>query len=333
MGEYVESNAAQMEERSLVDILREKTEETDMNAFLKTAFGGYTKQSVLDYISAMKKNQQTMADTFYKNQQALFDEKEKLKKSNESLTNKLNKVETEYQNLSQAMEGAALEGKEFTHKDLMALKGKVAALEDELKKEKEEDKGLLRKMGEKDHTIQNLMTQLEQMNQETVSLKEMIRAEKLETKKSRDRASQLSSELEGEKEAVRYWKGLQSEGKQAELMAKVNELSEHLSLQTELLEKENSDRASSEEIIASLKEEVNALKANLGSLNHILENTNLQNDRLASVNEGLTAKMAEDHQKIVGLIREKSEASVDKLIAWKKLSEAEAKISMLEMSK
>jgi hypothetical protein len=70
---------------NIVEALRTKTEETDMNQYLKSTLGGYTKGSVLEYLNILRKRHQAMADTFSQNQQALFEEKKSILKDNDAL--------------------------------------------------------------------------------------------------------------------------------------------------------------------------------------------------------------------------------------------------------
>ena len=91
------------DEKNIVDMIRDKSEEADLNQLLKGSFGGYTKKSVQEYLSIIRKQQQTTKDTFQKNLQTLFEEKESLRKSNESLIARNNKLSAEYDNLSESL--------------------------------------------------------------------------------------------------------------------------------------------------------------------------------------------------------------------------------------
>lgn len=316
---------------NLVEMLREKSEETDMNEYLKPSLGGYTKQSVLEYLAVLKKNQQTMSETFRKNQQSLYEEKEKLKKSSENLANRLSKREAEYQYLSDAMKGQEIGDSQLTAADFLNLKNKIAALEEDKTSHKEDLYRLTQTIEQKENTLRIMAEEKEQLSKDADALKEMLRGDQAELKTLRISITELTNQLEGERDETRYWKGLQSEGKQAELTSHVNDLTEQLSVQTAMLEKANSDRTVREELITRLQEEVDALKANEGSSQHIIENLSLQNEKFLKSNEALAARMEEDYQKTMSLIREKSEAIVDKLVATKKLQEAQDRISMLEL--
>ena len=319
------------DDMNIVELLRVKTEEADMDSYLKTTFGGYTKQSVLDYLAILRKNQQVMSETFYKNQQTLYDEKEKLKKSNEGLQTRLSKIETEYKNLSETMMTFKLENKEFSIQDIVSLKNNIAALEEEVKRSKDHKLNLEKKIDLIEQSNMDLQYKLEQSGMETEAQKEMLIAEKMDSKKLRDMVSELSSNLEAERDEIKYWKALQTEGQVGELTTKINELTINLSVQTELIAKQNADRMMREQTIDVLTQEVSVLKNTIKTLTESTEDINIQNDKLIQANNMLNQQMEEEYKKSMALIQEKSDITIDKIIAMKKLSEAESKISMLEV--
>ena len=80
---------------NVVDILRDKTEEADLDQILKTQMGGYTKKSVQDYIAQVKRQQQRAAEVFNQDMQAILDVKEQLLAENSKLKNRLTKSVTD----------------------------------------------------------------------------------------------------------------------------------------------------------------------------------------------------------------------------------------------
>ena len=108
-------------ETNIVEALRSKTEDSDIKLYLKSTMGGYTKNSVLDYLNLLRKQQQSMTETFSRNQQLLHDEKEALKKANDALKTRLVQVESEYQELNQSLFLHDLESGEISAHDLVAL--------------------------------------------------------------------------------------------------------------------------------------------------------------------------------------------------------------------
>ena len=63
---------------NLVKSLREKTEETDLDTILKTTLGGYTRKSVREYISILRRQQYDMQQSFSEELQLFQTERERL---------------------------------------------------------------------------------------------------------------------------------------------------------------------------------------------------------------------------------------------------------------
>ena len=63
---------------NLVKSLREKTEEIDLDTILKTTLGGYTRKSVREYISILRRQQYDMQQSFSEELQLFQTERERL---------------------------------------------------------------------------------------------------------------------------------------------------------------------------------------------------------------------------------------------------------------
>ena len=63
---------------NLVKTLREKTEEADLDTILKTTLGGYSRQSVREYISMMRRQQYDMQQSFAEETQLSQTERDRL---------------------------------------------------------------------------------------------------------------------------------------------------------------------------------------------------------------------------------------------------------------
>ena len=73
-------------------VIREKTGEEDLNNSLKSTMGGYTKKSVLEYVTYLKKQQADMKDAYEMELEHLRAEKERLQKENSELSADLNEA-------------------------------------------------------------------------------------------------------------------------------------------------------------------------------------------------------------------------------------------------
>jgi chromosome segregation ATPase len=317
-------------DKNIVGILRDK-DEVDVDGILKTTFGGYTKQSVQEYLSLVHKQQQTTKETFSKNLQTLFDEKEELRKNNETLQARLNKLSSEYDNLAGSLKNIVLDDSEYSAQSVLELKNKMVSLEEQIKVTDRENYSLERKTEQLNNEIDELKTKLAVSIQEYEAQKEMLKSEKLELKKQRDIVADISNKLEEEKNEVKYLKGTVSDGKFAELNSKIGQLSTQLSAQTQVNSKLNEEITLKDKTIDSLNDEVSLLKEKTNNLMKTLQEYNIQNDKLLVANEALDYQLQEEYKKTIALINEKSNITIDRLIAQKNLSVAEAKIAVLEV--
>lgn len=315
---------------NLIEQLRGKTEEGDLDQYLKKRFGGYTKQSVLEYFGNIRKQQQASATTFYRNMQILYDEKEALKKSNEALQLRLSKVESDYENLSESILLNKLESEDFCLQDIIDLKSNITALEEEQKGSNDEIKSLKNKMDHMDYLNQDLLKKLEQSNQELIAQKQLVVSEKLETKKQRDIASDLFSQLEAERDQNKYLKEIITKGEAAKLKAKISDLTEQLASLSEVNEKLISENKMKDQANETLNNQIESLKQRTDSLSKTIEELNVQNDKLLFSNNSLTNQLEEEYKKAIALVRERSDITMEKLIIMRKLDDANMRISILE---
>lgn len=319
------------EDINVIGMLRDKSEEAELNNILKSTFGGYTKKSVQEYCSALKKQQQASQVTFQKNLQALFEEKEGLKKNNEVLLARYNKLSVEYDNLSESLKNIKLENSDFSAQEFYSLKANILSLGEEVKIAHGDKKSLEKKINQLNQTIDDLKTSLQQSHEEAEAQKEMIKTERLESKKHREMVADLSRQLGEEKNEVKYLKSTMSDGKFHDLNTKISELNEQLAAQTEIIAKQNSEKQLKEKTIDTLNDEIAALKHRLTNMMQNVQNLNIQNDKLLVANDLLKTQLEEEYKRSISLINEKANIAVEKLIAQKKLSDAEAKVISLEL--
>jgi chromosome segregation ATPase len=301
---------------NFVEELRLKTEESDLDQQLKTRFGGYTKQSVLDYLNNLRKNQQMTADTFKTNLQTLYNEKETLSKNYDALQQKYEKIAAENQELKSGH--GELEAKSILQEsELMGLKEQLEPLVEEN-----------RRMAE---NSQRLVDQLNVAKQETVAAKEMLAAQTGEVRRLEDKTAELIRLVETKQDEIQYYIALEAEGGKAALSAKINELTEQLAAQTEILSRLNSQMAYKEQAIGVLTESNESQKQKILELMKTLEAGQLQNEKLSFANEALSRQMQEEYEKNLALIKSKSDLAVERLVIQRKLDEATSRIAMLEL--
>lgn len=319
-------------EPGFVEALRLKTEETDLNHYLKRALGGYTKQSVLDYLNALRKQQQIMADTFSSNQQALFEEKETLKKANSELTSRLGQAESEARRLNQIIQDAQWDGEHSSVADIATLSSKITVLEDERCAKESEISALKQKNSLQTDTIQDLEKRLEQTEGEKQGFFEMIRAEKLQTKKQMETVNRLTAAVEGKEVEINYLKAQMSEGTLAELRGKVNELTEQLTAQTEIMATCNQENVQKAKTVELLRQEKEMLQGNIVNLTKAVAEGNDQNAKILLENDVLTEQLEGEYKRAILLMKEKSALIVEKLTAIRELDEEKSRNMLLGLT-
>lgn len=316
---------------NMIEMLRDKTEETNLAEILKSTFRGYTKKSVQEYFGILRKQQQASQETFHKNLQTLLEEKEALRSNYDALIARYNKLLAEHDSLAESLNNIQLEETGFSAQNFVMLKGNILTMEEEVKISKREKQSLEKKVEQLNDEIKNLHLKLEHSNQETEAHKEMIKIERQELKKQRGIIADISIKLEEEKNEVKYLKATMTDGKFAELNSKIGELHQQLSAQTEIISKLNAESKMSERTIDTLNDEISALKTRLNSTIQTVQNLNLQNDKLLVANDLLKTQLQEEYKTSINMINEKANLSIDRLIAQKNLSSAEAKITYLEL--
>lgn len=317
------------EEKNVVDQLREKTEQENLEQYLKRTIGGYTKKSVWEYIAVTRKQQTTTAETFHRNLQELYEEKKGLQDQNELLQEKLTKAETELKNLTEAISSLQLDSDELTIKDMITLKGKLAASENEIRKLNQIKLGLEQDAEHLNESLAEKDRALEKAAREAQIQKELLRNEKEEAKKQRDQILTLSCAMEESSDEIKYLKGILAEGKTAELAARVDELTTDLSKQGEILTDRNMLLDEQKKAVQTLQQENESLKQSLNRVIESMDIVSVQNEKLTLCNQALRTKLEETHQDILNLIQGKSDATVEKLVLGRRLDEMKRKLSSL----
>lgn len=314
---------------NIIEMVREKTEEADLKQYLKSTIGGYTKKSVQEYLNMLRKHQQSSHETFSRNLQTLLEEKESIRKNNESLLAHYNKLSAEYDNLAESFKSIKLDDSNYSAQDIISFKSNIVKLEEEVKITNREKITLEKKIVQQNKDINDLILRIEQSTKEIDAQKQMLRSERLETKKQRDIIADLSSLLEEEKAEIKYLKGVMSEGKISILASKVNGLTEQLSAQTNVMEKLNSENVLKDETIDTLTNEIEVLKLRVSNLTKTVESLDIQNEKFTLSNQTLTNHLEEEYKNSIALINDKSNIIIDKLIVQRKLSDSESEVSLL----
>lgn len=256
---------------NLVEMLREKTEEANLDTILKTTFGGYSRKSVQEYIAMLRRCQNDMQQSF---------------------TEKLELVQAEKDRLAgeladAKMRAAAAEGALAEAKPLME---KAAGLETDMDEAVER----IQADGER---LEELRQALEQQKAETESLRTerdglLARLEKEEARAPSGESGQETQEEPG---------GEDPEEKDGKGVLDLFERPETMQIQLAILtrERENTSRR-----MENILRQENSLFQALNECRAELEDRRDQNQWMEAENNELSRRLSEQMGQNIALNRE-----------------------------
>lgn len=304
---------------NIVGILREKSDEADLDRVLKTSMGGYTKKSVQDYLAQVKRQQQITTESFNRDMQALLDEKEKLQEENAGLKNRIVKAVADYTALKDSVSSMKVDGADATLEDLLQLKSQIRVLEkekDEANARVAQGEKLLEQnqmqMGEKDSVI-------EQAKQESAMYQGMLvtnQGERDQLKKTVTAQATQIEQLQGE---IRFLKEIVSDGNVAELNNRIAQLLGDVErLNGELRIRGEEQQHFMKKVEALTEQEEMNRKVN-EQLRASLEQTLAQNEKMEAVNSALSQQLEQCMHESITMLREQSDLRVKNAILSRKL--------------
>ena len=345
-------------EENVLGMIRQRTEEEELKQHLRATVGGYTKSSVMEYLNELRQRQQSSNETFNQNLQGLLEEKENLKSENEKLLMQIAQAKADFLRLAeskkqqeQSKARAGYDNEEpknlqeqsapesASHK-IVYLKSNTPAAEDvgmapRAQNDAPEDEFDAREnvTAEKEverkkeiEVLENMIserdTELERSKRELNEQQELLALEKLETKKQRDLAAERAEAAEELQEELRSIKERFSEEKLAALNAQIAELTAGVRQQDEVISQLNKQAADKDAKIKNLLDENVTMMKSMERMSSSLDDMAIQNEKLLTANNALAQAFEDESKKVVRLINDISEETVEKLILERKLEEA-----------
>lgn len=307
-----------MYEKDVLDMIRRRTEEEENQQSLKKTLGGYTKQSVDDYLNLLRRREQIITETFNKNLQTVLEEKENLAAEKEQLKTRLQKIESDYQWLTENLKINELESNEssvgeVSVDDILSLKSNMTALEAENKKLKVVINDLEQRVEHFKNEEQQKENTVTRVSQEVKIHKEMLAEEKNETKRQLELVSELTVTIENLQNEIKFLKELVEEEKINELNDQITKLTADMVLLDNIVAIKNQEIGYKERDIGTLRDETAALKQSVESVTKTLDDVMLQNEKMVYINGELMKALDEEREKTLQLLKEKSEQTVEKL--------------------
>ncbi len=249
-------------ENNVVDVLRDRAEE-NLDDVLKTSMGGYTKKSVQDYVSQMRKQQQVANKRFNASMRQLLSEKEALAEELKQAKARLSQRDAQYQALNNSIESYKQPGETVGVAEMILLKEQVAKLTEEntayssQNTQLESDKQLLAlKFAQTQHLLEETKQELEQANQAHLVTREQLAEEQKKLTAALLETQEKGSELTTVQSELNFLKEQNSRGANARLKDKNTELSKSLKDQQDLLAQRKAELAQRDKWLQTTKQEL-----------------------------------------------------------------------------
>ena len=304
---------------NVVDILRDKNDEADLDRVLKSQMGGYTKKSVMDYVAQLKRQQQASAQTFNRDMQALLDEKEQLLAENAKLKTRLTKAVTDYKTLSDNVATVKVGESSLSVDDILKLRNHVRVLEKDKQEALNQVKQHERTLEQKQHLVGEKNRLIEQHKQESEMYQGMLAASRTDAEQLRKDISAQATQIEQLQGEVNFFKAIVSDGNVSKLNGRIDELTLNMEKLNAELAKRVQELQASMDQIAVLKEQQETNRQINDSLRASLEQAVAQNEKMEAVNSMLHEELEQQMQEGLRMLRAQSELKVENAILTRKL--------------
>ena len=262
---------------NLVKMLREKTEEADLDTILKTTFGGYSRKSVRDYNSMMRQQQYDMQQSFSEELQLSQAERDRLTRELADANERATAAEDALECAKPLMEKAA-----GLEKDMDEAIERIQADAAKLEQQKAE---LQRIQSERDA----LRAQLEQREAEASALKQELEQRTAEPAMRKSEAPQAEPFAEN------------PEPRSGTGVIDLAERPEAMRIQLAMLTRERENTAKQLESV--IRQERSLFQA-LNECRAELENRRDQNQCMEAENKELSRRLSEQVWQNISLNRE-----------------------------
>ena len=281
-----------------VSMLREKTEEGDLNTILKPCIGGYTKRSVLEYLSIVKKQQQNLRDAYAEELQRLQTEKETIRVQTAAMRERSEQAEGAYRTQTE---------------ELQRLQAEYAALEKDMdeavERIKEDETRLQGHQSELDAERQKT----EQARQNVVTCQIMLDTANAKVEELEHRLAEQAEEILRIQQAEQLFRESVAQEKAAEMDDRIRELENRAKRLETLTRQEQSNHRALEELQAEVQERRE------------------QNECAESENEELGRQLQEQMEQSLALSRENSRLKAANAILQRKLESEQTKRKLSEL--
>lgn len=300
---------------NLLDMLREKSEEGDLNSILKPCIGGYTKKSVQEYLAFVRKQQQSLKETYTAELHRLQKEKDELQEQTDSLREQVEGMEEAYQ--------AKLEAQ--VAEETAHWEQEVASLE------KDMDEAVTRIKSDEEK-IQDLSERLaaqkqktEQVRQSAATCHVMLDTANSKITELTNQVSSQARDIERLREVERSLRAELAEEKLAQLNAQIQELignTQQLRQEIAIRDRELENRARRLETLTRQEQEHHRA---LEKLQSDLQEQREHNEWMDSENSELGRRLQAQMEQSIQAVRENSRLKTANAILQRKLETQQLK--------
>lgn len=315
-------------ENEVVDFLRERAEEEELNNVLKTSMGGYTKKSVQDYITQLKKQQQAANKRFNDDMQKVLAEKEELQKELNYQKSMVLQSETQYRALVESLEEyKSLEG-ETKAENILKMKKRIAKQEDTISILEAKNKAEAHRQEQLRVHLENKEAELEQSIQAHKVTSELLQVEKEKLLKSLNEAKEMSQNLALAQNELTFLRTQLSEGEVNRLKEQVNSLLAEGKTQQELLNQRKDELEAKVQQVAVQEEQIAMLQKTSEHLQQTVEAITLQNQKYEAYQKELSERLHKAFEENLAMLNAKSEMQLENIILTRKLDELNCNLSL-----
>lgn len=306
---------------NILGMIRQRTEEEELKQHLKATVGGYSKSSVMGYLAELRQRQQSSCETFNQNMQVLLEEKENLKIENEKLLMQIAQTKGDFLRLAESKKQQEQIKVGATKDNIIYLKSCHPATSASYIAPQTSNNALENEIAVLKNEISKKDTELKKLIQEIDEQKELLALEKHETNKQRDLASEFSATAKTLREELKYIKDTFSEEKFAALNEQIAELTASVQEQDKIISQLNNQAANSNSKIKELLDDNEAMVQSMIILSDSLDVLTIQNEKRLAANKALAQAYEDESKRVVKLINDISEDSVETSILAQKLKD------------
>ena len=303
---------------TMVTMLREKTEEGDLNSILKTSFGGYTKRSVMEYLAFVRKQQQNLKDGYAQEVELLLSER--------------GEMQGEIDAMKEREAGAEEAVAERLRAQEEQLRGEYAALEKDMDEALTSIKNDAVQIKRLQEALTAAQLQAEQAKQEVTTRTVMLDTANEKINTLWEQNAQQSEEIGHLQETEQSLREALAEDTAGELHERISELMADVELlhsEIAIRDKELENRGAR---LETLTQQEQSNHAAMEAQTEALQKQQESNEKLEAETAELGRRLQEQMEQSIALSRENSRLKASNAIIQRRLDTqlAKAQLAALE---